>query len=68
VQPRVSAALRASPTSRERLPPRRTGASLIDLGGRMPSYLDSERSDRLVTSPPYYDLRSPASSDSGLWG
>jgi hypothetical protein len=65
---RLGAALRASPTPRERRPPRRTGASLIDLSGWVSSYLDSECLDRLVTSTPYYDLRSPASSDSGLWG
>ena len=46
----------------------RSPASLIDLSGRVSSYLDSECLDRLVTPPPYYDLQPPVSSYLCLWG
>jgi hypothetical protein len=66
--PMPGAALRPSPTPRERRPSRRTGASLIDLRGPVSSYLDRECLDRLATSTPYYDLWLPSSSDFRLWG
>ena len=46
----------------------RSPASLIDLSGRVSSHLDGECLDRLVTSAPCYDLRTPASSGFRLWG